>query len=134
MTQRTSPVTTAVTTSLVELERELDALLLEYESLSRAWPKEPHILTRTKIGRRVEDALGRICEFQHAIGTTQAKSIPDAAVHLRRLAVLLDGQDRRLTRLPALLDDQGEPIRRLLRSALARPFTPERSNKLTNIP
>ncbi len=38
--------------SLVELERELDALLLEYESLSRAWPRKPDILTRAKIGRR----------------------------------------------------------------------------------
>ena len=38
---------------LVELERELDALLLQYESASLAWPKEPHILTRAKIGRRV---------------------------------------------------------------------------------
>ena len=105
--------------SLVELERELDALLLEYESLSRAWPKEPDVLTRAKIGRRIEDALRRIYELQHAIATAQAKTIPDAAVQLRRLTVLLDGQDRRLTRLPALLDDQGEPIRRLLRSALA---------------
>ena len=26
---------------LVDLERELEALLVEYESLSRAWPKEP---------------------------------------------------------------------------------------------
>ncbi len=37
---------------LVELERELDALLLEYESLSGARPKEPRILTRAKIGQR----------------------------------------------------------------------------------
>ncbi len=62
--------------NLVELERELDALLLEYESLSRAWPKEPDILTRAKIGRRVEDALRRICELQHAIATAQAKTLP----------------------------------------------------------
>ncbi len=85
--------------SLVELERELEALLVEYESASLAWPKEPNILTRAKIGRRVEDALRRICELQHAIGTTQAKSIPDAAVQLRRLAVLLDGQDDPILRL-----------------------------------
>ena len=79
--------------SLVDLERELDVLLVEYESLSRAWPREPDILTRAKIGRRVEDALRRICELQHAIGTTQAKSLPDAAVRLRHLAVRLDEQD-----------------------------------------
>ncbi len=105
--------------SLVDLERELEGLLLEYESLSRAWPKEPDILTRAKIGRQVEDALRRICELQHAIGTTQAKTIPDAAVQLRRLAVLLDGQGAPILRLQAALEDQGEAVRRLLASALA---------------
>ena len=105
--------------SLVELERELDALLLEYESLSRAWPKEPDILTRAKIGRQVEDALSRIYELQHAIGTTQARTIPDAAVQLRRLAVLLDGHGGPILRLQAVLEDQGKPVRRLLASALA---------------
>ncbi len=84
--------------SLVDLERELEGLLVEYESLSRAWPKEPDILTRAKIGRRVEDALRRICELQHAIATAQAKSIPDAAVQLRRLAALLENQDNPLMR------------------------------------
>ncbi len=67
----------------------------------------------------MEDALRRICELQHAIGTTQAKSIPDAAVQLRRLAVLLDGQDAPILRLQAALEDQGEAVRRLLASALA---------------
>ncbi len=104
--------------SLVDLERELEDLLVEYESLSRAWPKEPHILIRAKIGRRVENALRRICELQHAIGTTQAKSIPDAAVQLRRLAVLLDGQRDPILRLQAALKDQRETIRGLLASAL----------------
>ncbi len=104
---------------LVDLERELEGLLVEYESLSRAWPKEPDILTRAKIGRRVEDALRRICELQHAIGTTQARTIPDAAVQLRRLAVLLDGQGGPILRLQAALEDQGEAVRRLLASALA---------------
>ncbi len=71
------------------------------------------------LARRVEDALRRICEFQHAIGTTQAKSIPDAAVQLHRLAVLLDGQDGPILGLQAVLDDQRETVRRLLASALA---------------
>ncbi len=105
--------------SLVDLERELEGLLVEYESLSLSWPKEPDILTRAKIGRRVEDALRRICELQHAIGNTQAKSIQDAAVQLRRLAVLLDGQGGPILRLQAALEDQGEAVRRLLASALA---------------
>ncbi len=105
--------------NLVELERELESLLVEYESLSRAWPKEPDILTRAKIGRRVEDALRRIYELQHAIATAQARTIPDAAVQLRRLAVLLDGQGGPILRLQAALEDQGEAVRRLLASALA---------------
>ena len=105
--------------SLIELERELEGLLLEYESLSRAWPKEPDILTRAKIGRRVEDALRRICEIQHVIGTTQAVTIPDAAVQLRRLAVLFDGQGGPILGLQAVIEDQRETVRRLLGSALA---------------
>ena len=105
--------------SLVDLEHELEGLLIEYEALSRAWPKEPDILTRAKIGRRVEDSLRRICELQHAIATAQAKTIPDAAVQLRRLAVLLDGQDDPILRLQAGLEGQREAVRRLLGSALA---------------
>ncbi len=103
--------------SLVDLERELEGLLVEYEFLSLAWPKEPDIQTRAKIGRQVEDALRRIYELQHAIGTTQAKSIPDAAVQLRRLAVLLDGQGGPILRLQAALEDQGKTVQRLLASA-----------------
>ena len=49
--------------TLVELESELEALLVEYESLSRAWPKEPHAVARAEIGRKVEDALARIGEL-----------------------------------------------------------------------
>ena len=75
MTQRTSPVTTVVTTNLVELEREHHALLIEYESLSQAWPKEPDILTRAKLGRRVEDALGQILRLQRAIAASQATTL-----------------------------------------------------------
>ncbi len=40
MTQRTSPMAPAVTASLVELERELEGLLVEYEPASQAWPRE----------------------------------------------------------------------------------------------
>ena len=104
---------------LVELERELDALLLEYESLSRAWPKEPDILTRAKIGRRIENSLRPICELQHAIGTTQARTIPDAAVQLRRLAALLDTRDSPLMRLQTPSEEEGRTMRHLLGSAMA---------------
>ncbi len=119
MSQDAPAASNGADVSLVELEHDLEGRLIEYEALSRAWPKEPDIQTRAKIGRRVEDALKRICELQHAIGTTQARTIPDAAVQLRRLAVLLDGQDAPILHLQAGLDDQRETVRRLLASALA---------------
>ncbi len=105
---------------LVDLERELEALLVEYESLSQAWPKEPHAVARAEIGRKVEGALARIGELQYAIATTPARTVPEAAVHLRRLAALFEGWDDPLRRL--LLpddDDDGKTARHLLASALA---------------
>ena len=119
MSQDAPAASNGADVSLVELEHELEGLLIEYETLSWAWPKEPDILTRAKIGRRVEDALRRIYELQHAIATGQARTIPDAAVQLRRLAVLLDGQGGRILGLQAVLDDQRETVRHLLGSALA---------------
>ena len=104
---------------LGQLERELDALLLEYETLSEAWPREPHILRRAKIGRRVEDALAEIQRLQHAITKADAKSLSDAAVHLRRLAALLETRDSPLLRLQAPPEEEGRTMRHLLESALA---------------
>ena len=73
--------------TLIELESELDALLVEYDSLSQAWPKEPHVLSRAKAGRQVEDALGRIYELHRAITGTQAKTLPDAAAKSRLIEI-----------------------------------------------
>ncbi len=78
---------------LVELERELEALLVEYDSLSRAWPKEPHAVARAEIGRQVEDALGRIYGLHHAITRTQAETLPDAAVQIRRALAAIEAHD-----------------------------------------
>ena len=61
-------------------------------------------MARAEIGRKVEDALERIGNLQHAIVAFPANTLADAAVKLRRLDALLDGQD---------------PARRLLASALA---------------
>ncbi len=80
--------------SLVELERELEALLVEYESLSRAWPKEPCILTRAKIGRRVENALAEIQRLQDTI-TGEAPVARDVVKEAH--------QDRREVRVPRSL-------------------------------
>ncbi len=104
MSEGVPAASTRCDVTLAELESELEALLVEYESLSRAWPKEPHAVTRAEIGRKVEGALARIGELQYAIATSPARTLADAAVKLRRLDALLDGED---------------PARRLLVSALA---------------
>ena len=90
--------------TLAEMETELEALLVEYDSLSRAWPKEPDAVARAEIGRKVDDALVRIGNLQCAIVTFPADTLADAAVKLRRLDSLLDGED---------------PARQLLISVLA---------------
>ena len=57
MREGTPAASTRCDVTLAELESELEALLVEYESLSRAWPKEPHAVARAEIGRKVDDAL-----------------------------------------------------------------------------
>ena len=73
---------------LVEMERELTRLLIEYDELEAAWPKGGHVLTRAKIGRRVADALARIADLEHDIIATPARTPAGAAVRRRRLAAL----------------------------------------------
>ena len=76
---------------LVEMERELTRLLLEYDGLRTAWPKGGHVLVRAKIGRQVADALSRIDDLEHAIATTPARTRAEAAVRHRRLSALMHG-------------------------------------------
>lgn len=78
---------------LVELERQLEGALIEYESLSEAWPKEPGAVARAEIGRQVEDALGCIYGLHHAITRTQAETLPDAAVQIRRALAAIEAHD-----------------------------------------
>ncbi len=66
-------------TSLVELERQLEGDLLEYERLCQAWPEESHVLSWSEAGREMEDALVRIDELQYAIATSPARTLADAA-------------------------------------------------------
>ena len=73
---------------LVEMERELTRLLIEYDELRTAWPKGDHVLVRAKIGRQVADALARIDDLEHDIATTPARTPAEAAVRRRRLAAL----------------------------------------------
>ena len=105
--------------TLVEMESELEALLLEYDELETAWPKGHHVLVRAKIGRQATDALLRIADLQHAIATTPARTLPEAAVHLRRLAALFERWDNSLMRLLMPDNDDGQTARCLLASALA---------------
>ncbi len=60
---------------LIELERELTRLLIEYDELDTAWPKGRHVLVRAKIGRQATDTLLRIADLQHAIATTPARTV-----------------------------------------------------------
>ena len=73
---------------LVEMERELIRVLIEYDKLKTAWPKGRHVLVRARIGRQVADALARIDDLEHAIATTPARTPAEAAVRCRRLAAL----------------------------------------------
>ena len=76
---------------LVEMERELTKLLLEYDELKTAWPKGSHVLVRAKFGRQVADALARIDDIEHEIATTSARTGDEAAVRHRRLSALMHG-------------------------------------------
>ena len=73
---------------LVDMERELTRLLLEYDELRTAWPKGGHVLVRARIGRQVANALARIDDLEHAIASTPARTPAEAAVRRRRLAAL----------------------------------------------
>ncbi len=75
---------------LVEMERELIRLLIEYDELKTAWPKGRHVLVRAKIGRQVADALARIADLENDIIATPARTPAEAAVRRRRLAALSD--------------------------------------------
>ncbi len=60
--------------------------------------------TRAFDSLQMDDVLAHIGELQYAIATSPARTLADAAVKLRRLDALLDGED---------------PARQLLISALA---------------
>ncbi len=120
MSKGVPAASTRSSATLVELESELEDLLIEYDELETAWPKGRHVLLRARTGRQAADALLRIADLQNAIATTPARTVPEAAVHLRRLAALFEGWDDPLRRL--LLpddDDDGQTARGLLASALA---------------
>ena len=69
--------------------------------------------------RQATDTLLRIADLQNAIATMPARTLPEAAVHLRRLAALFEGWDNPLRRLLLPDDVDGQTARGLLASALA---------------
>ena len=93
MCKGTPAASTKSGATLVELERQLEDTLIEYGRLREAWPKQPGAVARAEIGRQVEDALGRIYGLHHAITQTQAETLPDAAVQIRRALAAIEAHD-----------------------------------------
>ena len=76
--------------SLAALEADLEGLLAEYALLAEAH----HIAggrRRTEIGEQAEGTLARIHRIERAIVMTPATDLAGAAVQLRRLGAILDG-------------------------------------------
>ena len=119
MSESVPAISTRSSATLVELESELEALLIEYDELETVGVKGHHVLVRARAGRQAADMLLRIAGLQHDIATTPARTLPEAAVHLRRLAALFAGWDNSLRRLLMPDNDDGETARHLLASALA---------------
>ena len=119
MSEGVPAISTRPSATLVELESELEALLLEYDELDTVGVKGHHVLVRARAGRQAADALLRIADLQNAIATRPARTLPEAAVQLRRLAALFEGWDNSLRRLLMPGNDDGETARYLLASALA---------------
>ena len=78
---------------LVEMERELTRLLIEYDELETAWPKCRHVLVRARAGRQAADALLRIGDLQDAIATATARTVAEENEdrHTVRLIEVIEG-------------------------------------------
>ena len=125
MSEGVPAISTRPSATLVELESELEALLIEYDELDTVGAKGHHVLVRAKAGRQAADMLVHIADLQRTIATMPARTLPEAAVQLRRLAALFEGWDNSLRRLLMPDNDDGETARYLLASALAAVETVE---------
>ncbi len=76
------------------LEQRLVDSLLRFEELSEAWPKGATAVERAEIGRRRSVALLDVETLQQRIMRARAATLADAAVQLRRLAVMADAEPR----------------------------------------
>ena len=119
MSEGIPATSTKVDVTLVEMESELEALLIEYDELDTVGVKGHHVLVRARAGRQAADMLVHIADLQRTIATMPARTLPEAAVQLRRLAALFEGWDNSLRRLLMPGNGDGETARYLLASALA---------------
>ncbi len=83
--------------SLVDLEHQLAAALINFETLDTAWPRGRTAIERAEIGRQREDVRSGAVALRDRIVTARAETLADAAVQLRRLAPLAAGQKRNLS-------------------------------------
>ncbi len=86
------------------LERELVDLLLKQDALRKAWPKMRRVIDRARVSHEIDATMRRITEIQNTIAATEARSLSDAAVQLRRVSARLeDGDDMSRTMLASAL-------------------------------
>ncbi len=100
-------------TSLPDLERRLEACLIELEKTHRARPGLPTALARAEAGERIDRLLNDIAELQRLIDTTPAETLQDAAVKLRRLSAYVE-ESRPLRLLSGALEavERALPLKR----------------------
>ena len=73
-------------TNLPDLERRLEARLIELEKLHRARPNLYTAMARAEAGQKIDRLLDEIAELQRLIDASPAETLQDAAVKLRRLS------------------------------------------------
>lgn len=77
--------------SLPALESQLEACLIELETLHGTRPILPSALARADVGRRIDELYELMVELQQAIDASPAETLQDAAVKLRRLGAYVEG-------------------------------------------
>ena len=90
------------------MEKHLDCLLFEHETLCEAQQSVECPLKRLEIGNQIETVLQDIGILNADMNHAQAQTLADAAVLLRRVDAMLYGRQ----------DDSGRKSGRMLASAL----------------
>jgi len=100
----------------VEPVRELfRALIVEWQQLDVAWPKGRTAMERYELGCRHRECLERIRELREPIVETEARTLAGAAVQLRRLNAMIDGDERQaigqLVSALQVVEEEALPVR-----------------------